>query len=192
MEGVSKRFISEKELADMSFLLGAFVYNSGFRPDFLIALWRGGTPIGMRVHELFLYMKVKVDHVAIRTSSYEGTVSSEGASNVNVHSLNYVTKSLKPGSKVLLVDDVYETGNSIHAVITKLTKESGIPVDQLDVRIATVFYKAKNNRSYRKPNYYVCESNDWLVFPHEVEGLSLEEIKQSKGAEIYEIFAGLK
>ena len=36
-----------------------------------------------------------------------------------MHTLNYVTKGLRVGSKVLLVDDVYESGNSISAVIGK-------------------------------------------------------------------------
>jgi hypoxanthine phosphoribosyltransferase len=144
---VVKRFVSPDELAKMSYHLGALVFNSGFRPDFMITLWRGGASIGLYMDELFGYKDVKVDHIAIRTSSYEGA-STVGSKTVNVHSLNYVTKSLKRGTKILLVDDVYESGNSIGAVISKLTTESGIPIDQLDVRIATVFYKPKMNRSY--------------------------------------------
>lgn len=191
---MSKQFISAASLANMSYHLGALVYNGGFRPDFMITLWRGGATIGLHVHELFKYMYVEIDHIAIRTSSYEGanTVGAAATSGVNVHNLNYVTKQLQKGSKILLVDDVFESGHSIGAVIEKLTKEAGIPSDQMDIRVATVFYKPKRNRSYRKPDYYVHESDDWLVFPHEVEGLTLDEIKQSKGDAVHSIFASLK
>lgn len=45
---------------------------------------------------------------------------------------------------------------------------------------------------YRKPDYYVSETDSWLVFPHEAVGLTLEEINVSKGPEIHGIFASLK
>lgn len=183
-----KKFVNSEELSRLSFHLGALVYNSGFRPDYLIALWRGGVTIGIHVHELLKYKGVNVDHIAIRTSSYEGQDNSKG---VNVHNLNYVTKNLKVGSKILLIDDVYESGNSIGAVIQKITKESGLPLGELDIRVATVFYKSKRNRSYRKPDYYVEDTDEWLVFPHEVEALSLDEIEASKGLQVRLIFESL-
>lgn len=47
---MSKQFISAASLANMSYHLGALVYNGGFRPDFMITLWRGGATIGLHVH----------------------------------------------------------------------------------------------------------------------------------------------
>ena len=32
------------------------------------------------------------------------------------------------------------------------------------------------------PEYYIHESDEWLVFPHEREGLSLDELKIQKPA----------
>jgi len=34
----------------------------------------------------------------------------------------------------------------------------------------------------RKPDFFIHETDKWLVFPHELEGLSLDEIKKSKPA----------
>jgi hypothetical protein len=49
-----------------------------------------------------------------------------------------------------------------------------------DVRIACPWYKPKNTKVAIKPDYYVHESDEWLVFPHELSGLTPEEIKQGK------------
>ena len=67
-----KQFIKAQELLDDSFRLGLKVLESGFRPDFIVGIWRGGTPVGIAVQELFEHNGVASDHIAIRTSSYEG------------------------------------------------------------------------------------------------------------------------
>ena len=38
----------------------------------------------------------------------------------------------------------------------------------------------KKNKSDRKPDFYIHETEKWLVFPHELEGLTIEEIKKNK------------
>ena len=48
------------------------------------------------------------------------------------------------------------------------------------VRIATVYYKPARNRSALVPDYYVRALDDWLVFPHELVGLTREEILEHK------------
>jgi hypoxanthine phosphoribosyltransferase len=48
------------------------VLKSGFRPTRIIAIWRGGVPIGVAVQELLDYFGVATDHIAIRASSYRG------------------------------------------------------------------------------------------------------------------------
>ena len=75
---------------------------------------------------------------------------------------------------------------SIKAVLDALQDQLGenLPID---IRIATIDFKPLRNKTNRIPNYYVNETNDWLVYPHELEGLTLEEIKQNWGDEIYNI-----
>ena len=65
-----KVFISAQQLLEDSFRLAAQVYDSGFRPQFIVGIWRGGAPIGIAVQEFFDYKKVDADHIAVRTSSY--------------------------------------------------------------------------------------------------------------------------
>ena len=46
-----------------------------------------------------------------------------------------------------------------------------------DCRIATVYYKPARNETDIEPDYAVIETDDWIVFPHELEGLSPTEIR---------------
>jgi hypothetical protein len=43
-----------------------------------------------------------------------------------------------------------------------------------------VYYKSSRNRSTLVPDYYVLDTDKWLVFPHELIGLTREEILEHK------------
>ena len=67
-----KIYISAQQLLSDSFELGIRIFKSGFRPSFIVGVWRGGTPVGIAVQEMLDHLGVKTDHIAIRTSSYFG------------------------------------------------------------------------------------------------------------------------
>ncbi|MBT8367479.1 MAG: hypoxanthine phosphoribosyltransferase, partial [Deltaproteobacteria bacterium] len=67
-----KIYISAQELLSDSFELGVRIFMSGFRPSFIVGVWRGGTPVGIAVQEILDHLGVKTDHIATRTSSYFG------------------------------------------------------------------------------------------------------------------------
>ena len=167
-----KQFIDAQQLLDDSFSLGLQVLESGFRPDFIVGVWRGGTPVGIAVQELLEYCGVSTNHIAIRTSLYTGI--DQRAGHVRVHGLGYVTENIRPGDSLLIVDDVYDTGLSIHQIIHDF--EVALGVDTHEIRVATPYFKPANNQSERVPDYYLHETDQWLVFPHELSGLNATEI----------------
>lgn len=173
MEIIQKRYISPESLRNDSFTLAYKIVADGFKPDFMVAIWRGGAPVGCYVHEFLKYVGIKTDHIAIRTSRYSGI--DETRSAVAVHNLGYLVERLTSNSKVLLVDDVFDSGLSIVAVIDALREKLGDKTP-IDIRVATVYYKPTRNKTWIHPNYYVHETAKWLVFPHELEGLTLDEI----------------
>ena len=59
-----------------------------------------------------------------------------------------------------------------------------------DIRIATPWYKPSKNKTERVPNYFIHETSQWLVFPHELTGLTLEEVCRGK-PEIADIVTSL-
>jgi len=85
-----KRYLTAQELLNDSFELGLRIFNSGFRPSFIIGVWRGGTPVGIAVQEILDHLGVKTDHIAIRTSSYTGIKKRD--KTVRVHGLEYVIR----------------------------------------------------------------------------------------------------
>lgn len=172
-----KQFITAQDLLDDSFRLGNKIFESGFKPDFIVGVWRGGTPVGIAVQELFDHFGVSCDHIAIRTSSYEGI--ERRSKHIQVHGLNYIVENAEERHCLLIVDDVYDTGLSIKAIIDSLSTLSRLNTPH-DIRIASVFFKPANNQTKRCPDYYVHETDKWLVFPHELKGLSDEEIARHK------------
>lgn len=172
-----KLFISANSLLQDSMELARLIVRSGFRPTYLVAMWRGGAPIGIAVQEVLEYHSIHTDHIAVRTSSYAG--SGDQAKTVRVHALDYLVSRLSAQDELLLVDDVFDSGRSLEAVIAELRRRCRRNLPE-KIRIATVYYKPKRNRSALAPDYYVRDTDRWLVFPHEIQGLTEEEILQHK------------
>lgn len=170
------------KLLEYSYMLANKVINSGFKPDFIVGIWRGGTPVGIAVQELLMYKGIKADHIAIRTSAYDVGIDNL-KKEINVHGLSYIYDNSKPSDKILLVDDVFDTGNSMKAVLDKLDSKE----KNLEIKIAVVYYKPSRNQTNLIPDFYIHETDKWLVFPHELDGLSLEQIKELKGEKIYNL-----
>ncbi len=171
-----KLYISADELLKDSFRLGLKVLDSGYRPTHIIGIWRGGTPVGIAVQELLEFCGVSTDHIAIRTSLYTGVGTT--ARTVGVHGLNYMVRSLNAEDSLLIVDDVYDSGRSILKVIDDLRRKCRRNTPE--IRIATVYCKPARCLPSGVPHYYLHETDRWLVFPHELSGLSVEEIRQLK------------
>ena len=173
---MDKLFINSDDLLKDSFQLAWKVYESGFKPNYIVGVWRGGAPIGIAVQEFLSVLGVKSDHVAIRTSHYSGINQSN--QNVQVYGLNYVIRQLESEDKLLIVDDVHDTGNSVNQIILDLKK--ACKKNTPEIRVATPYFKPNKNLTNNKPDYFIHETDQWLVFPHELEGLTLDEIKSNK------------
>lgn len=172
-----KLYVSAQGLLEDAFRLGAMVLKSGFEPSFIVAIWRGGAPVGIVVQELLDYFGVHSDHIAIRTSSYSGI---NGRSpSVRVHGLNYLVKNIQYDDRLLIVDDVFDTGHTIDQVIQTLRQKTRRNSPR-EIRVAVPYYKPSRNRTTRVPDYYLHETEQWIKFPHSLEGLTSEEIETNR------------
>jgi hypoxanthine phosphoribosyltransferase len=174
---VQKVFINAESLLRDSLQLGVEVVRSGFRPSFLVGVWRGGAPVGIAVQEVLEYHGIDCDHISIRTSSYTGI--DQQSKNVRVHALDYLVSRLAFEDRLLLIDDVFDSGRSLAAVLAELEQRCRRNLPH-QIRIATLYYKPSRNRTKLTPDYYIRATDDWLVFPHELQGLTREEILRHK------------
>jgi len=174
---VEKAFITAQDLLDDSFRLARKIFEDGFRPNYIVGVWRGGTPVGIAVQEALDHLGVPADHISIRTSSYDGI--DDQRDEVRVHGLNYIVDNVNAEDTLLIIDDVFDTGRSVQAVIDKLKQESRRNTPET-IRIATVYYKPSKRRVDSVPDYFIHETEEWLVFPHELHGLTEQEILDHK------------
>ena len=174
---MEKLYIRSQELLEDSFRLAAAIYASGFRPHFIMGVWRGGSPVGIAVQEYFEFRGVETDHIAIRTSSY--TAIGEQSNTIRVHGLHYIIENVNEEDSLLIVDDVFDSGRSIKAILDELAEKTRRNMPS-DLKIACPWYKPDNNKVAIVPDYYIHETDKWLVFPHELSGLTIDEIKAGK------------
>jgi len=174
---VDKTYIQAQDLLDDSFRLALQIMEDGFRPNYIVGIWRGGTPVGIAVQELLDFHGFPSDHIAIRTSSYDGIENQRD--EVRVHGLHYIIENVNAEDSLLIVDDVFDSGRSIQAVIDTIQELSRKNTPNT-IRIATVYYKPSKRKVECTPDYFIHETDQWLVFPHELKGLTKEEVAMSK------------
>jgi hypoxanthine phosphoribosyltransferase len=178
---MNTKIVAANDLLEDSFQLAANIAEAGFRPDFLVGLWRGGSAVGIAVQEGLDFLGIETDHIAIRTSyrgapSYNDMVNK--AESIRVHGLQYLLENLCAHHSLLIVDDVYSTGSSVNAVIEQLTRKTRRNLPQ-DIRIATVWYRP-GEKTLRVPDYFVHETSDWLALPYELTGMSIDELRENR------------
>ena len=164
-----KQYVGPQELLHGAFRLAAKIFASGYRPDVLLVVWRGGTPIGIAIHEYLLYKGIETYHAALKAESYVGI---DQQVEPRVEHLESVLKHVKPDSRVLLVDDIFDTGRTLAKVRGVLQTHTR------DVRIATLFYKEAKNLTTITPDFYLHKTEKWIVFPHELMDLTLDEVRE--------------
>lgn len=177
---IEKIFISAEDLLQDSFELALRIHESGFKPSFILGVWRGGAPVGIAVQEVLETLDCPTNHFAIRTASYGARTKSfeadEALPKVQVMGLQHVVDIIGSEDRLLIIDDIFDSGRSIDAIIreTRAKCRKNTPED---IRVATIYYKPKRNLTDRVPDFYVHETDEWTVFPHELRGCSEVELR---------------
>ena len=180
---MKKKFLDEETLILDSFKLGVQIFESGFKPTFIVGLWRGGSAVGIYVQECLQTLGVETNHLSLRTSYrgqpyYHESVASPDA-ELRVHGTQYLLEHLNASDSLLIVDDVFSTGKNIDAIVERLRYRLKRNMPK-EVKVATLWHRPSFNAVGFKPDFTLYETEDWLVFPYEMSGLTLEEIKEHK------------
>ena len=171
-----KLFVNAQSLLNHAMELALQVFETGYQPTIILGVWRGGTPIAIAVQEVFEWLRCSTDHYAIRTSSYDA--HGKQAKTVKVFGLQQLS-DMRSTDRVLIIDDTFDTGRSIEAIIEGVINLYGNSCPE-EIKIATVFYKPTLNQTGRMPDFYREITEDWIVFPHELLGCDEDDLKMHK------------
>ena len=179
-----KLYVSCEQLMIGSVILARKVLDSGFfyqdksdkYKNYLLGIWRGGTYPGIFCHEFFKYKGLTILHFPIKTEFYTGT--DQVKKKVSVWGIDDIIEVINAEDKLLIIDDVWDRGWSLHTVLHEIRKRARKNAPEM--KTAVVFYKPEKNETELEPNFYVAKTNRWIIFPHELEDLTQKEIETFK------------
>jgi len=159
-------FLSLQRMYELSLRLAEEVLRSGYRPQVLLALGRGGLVPGRLLSD---FLDVK-ELYAASVAFYRGVRQPGEAPTIR-----YIPYEEVRGRQVLLVDDVADSGETLLKVLEEV-KRAGAR----EARTATLYYKPW---SKFRPDYYVATTRAWVIFPWErFEVLKDVYAKEGSGA----------
>lgn len=134
-----------------------------FKPDVIVGVSRGGWPPGRFLSDLLDNPNL----ANVRVEFYLGVAETKGEPV-----LTQPVSASVAGKRVLLVDEVADTGKSL-----ELAREHIVEKGAAEVKIAAVYYKPW---STVKPDYYEKETARWIVFPWEIKETIRKIIKKTR------------
>ena len=168
---IVKRYLDANEYLHDQWRLAAAVRAGGWRPDWLVGLWRGGTPAAISMHEFLKASGWSVRHVPLKCASYDGIGSNEG--DVVFTLGDEVFGMFGSGERVLFVDDVFDTGKTAAAIRARMERTGA------EMKLACVYWKRVAGEASMRPDFFARDiGDDWLVFPHEIDGLAAAELRE--------------
>ena len=194
-----KEFLPYDKVRNDAIKLGHKILQDGFVPDIIYTSLRGGAYMSNVISEYFklaLKGKKPVLYAAVVARSYTDIKEHD---SVRIDGWTYSPEYLRPGDKILLVDDIYDSGRTLNFLVEALL-EKGVP--RSDIKVVVHDYK---NFTYKetlpiKPDYWcrkfdINSENDdrWIHYmSHELVGLKPEELEKhyySQDPELKEILS---
>ena len=183
---MKKEFLSYNTVRNNALKMAHRIYHDGFVPDVIYASLRGGAYLANVISEYFKVIKIQARPVyfaAVVARSYTGVRES---GKVKVEGWTYSPEYLRTGDKVLLIDDIFDSGKTINYLMADII-EKGVPRE--DIKIAVHDYKYFPNKTEQLPIHpdYWCRKHDisgedddiWIHYSsHELTGLSQEELEE--------------
>jgi len=184
---MKKEFLQFDTVRDNAIKLARRIYTDGFIPDVIYVSLRGGAYLGNIISEYFKIVRKNarpVYYAAVVARSYTDVAK---ASGVKVDGWTYSPDYLRVGDKVLLVDDIFDSGKTINH-LAHIILEKGIPRN--DLKIAVHDYKYFPDKEAQlpiQPDYW-CRKHEasihdeptWIHYmSHELIGLKEDELKEN-------------
>lgn len=143
-------FLTWDDVQRLSEKVSDLIKDSGYKPDLMIAISRGG----------FDPARIMSDQLNIRKLASLQIIYYTGMNTrMDAPEVLFPLNAQIEGLKVLVVDDVSDSGNSL-IVVKKYVEEKGAS----EVRLATLHHKPW---SKFMPDFYAEEVDKWIIYPWE-------------------------
>lgn len=183
---MTKEFLQYDVIRNNALKLAHKINQEGFIPDVIYSSLRGGAYMANVISEYFKIArrgKRPVMYAAVVARSYTDV---REHSRVMIDGWTYSPKHLRPGDKILLVDDIFDSGKTINHLVENLL-ERGVP--RKDIKVAVHDYKYFTYKQQQLPiqpdfwcrkfNIEKPEDDLWIHYMnHELVGLSQEELEE--------------
>ncbi|MBN1256961.1 MAG: phosphoribosyltransferase [Planctomycetes bacterium] len=171
-----KLFINASRLEEDSWRFAHQLYEAGHDFDLFAGVARGGAQIGIYMQEVFALMSGQRKYfAAVQVRSYDG-IADGGEVEICTGSLESVVKHLRPGLRILVIDDVFDRGRTFQTVRNAI--RARIAGREVSLKLAALYYKPGNREVAIEPDfhYQTFGEDEWLVLPHELIGLTESEL----------------
>ncbi|MFP3089062.1 phosphoribosyltransferase [Treponema sp. TIM-1] len=181
-----KEFLPYDVVRNNALKLAHRIYHDGFIPDVIYVSLRGGAYLGNVISEYFKIVRAggrPVYYAAVVARSYTDV---RKAGKIKVEGWTYAPEHLRVGDKILLVDDIFDSGQTIN-YLGQIILEKGIPRDDLKVAVHDYkYFYDKPDQLPIQPDYWcrkhelsIHEEDRWIHYmSHELVGLSREELEE--------------
>jgi hypothetical protein len=124
--------------------------------DVMLAITRGGlVPAGMLAYRL------RMRNILVAAVEY---YDDAGVPGPHPTFLQFPADPLLRGQRVLIVDEVWDSGTTIHAVTERVRQAGGIPTT------AVLHYKPARSRVPGAPDIHAVTTDRWVVYPFKAGG----------------------
>ncbi len=184
-----KEFLEYDTVRNNALKLANKIYKDGFIPDVIYCSLRGGAYMANIISEYFkILSKVNKFHPVL----YAGVVARSYSdvaqhTKVFIDGWTYPPENLRPGDKILLVDDIFDSGRTINCLVETLINSRGMPREDIKVVVHDYKYFTYYKEQLPiQPDYYCRkfeinspEENRWIHYmSHELVGLSKKELEE--------------
>ncbi len=180
-----KEFLPYDTVRNDAIKMANKILQDGFVPDVIYTSLRGGAYMSNVISEYFklaLKGKKPVLYAAVVARSYTNVHQSDA---IRIDGWTYSPDHLRAGDKILLIDDIFDSGRTLNYLVEVLL-EKGVPRE--DIKVVVHDYK---NFTYKetlpiKPDYWCRkidinspEDDRWIHYmSHELVGLTKEELEE--------------
>jgi hypoxanthine phosphoribosyltransferase len=183
---MEKAFLPYDMVRNNSLKLAHRIFRDGFIPDVIYVSLRGGAYMGNVISEYFKLARKDahpVLYAAVVARSYSDVRQHD---KVHIDGWTYSPDYLRNGDKILLVDDIFDTGRTINHLV-EVIMEKGVP--RTDIKVAVHDYKycsLKKEQLPIQPDYWSrtfaiadLSQDCWIHYmSHELIGLTRDELEE--------------